>query len=166
MSVISQKTRMKGCQGKKNLLQGGNWSKTFPAKIETQNQSCIFVKKLLTVSISNITYLRSMFPEEAYANRSMDGLPLKILMEKNKVKEAATLASWLVRAFDALEKRFLRELLFLVYLDPACQETILEMYTFKFSYPGGKVSCQVLQGTERKEVEDINPDSVYKSTQE
>jgi hypothetical protein len=67
----------------KNLNQVGNWSKTFPAKMETDTKSCVFVKKLLTVSISNITYLRSMFPEEAYSNRSMDGLPLKILMEKN-----------------------------------------------------------------------------------
>ena len=61
--------------------------------METGTQSCVFFKKLLTVSISNITYLKSMFPEKAYSSRSMDGLPLKILMEKNKCKPAATLAS-------------------------------------------------------------------------
>merc|ERR1719495_1352363 len=58
-----------------------------------------------------------MFPEDAYANRSLNGLPLKILMEKNKVQEAATLASWLVAAFDALEKKFLKELLLIAHLD-------------------------------------------------
>jgi hypothetical protein len=104
MSVTRQKTRQQVNQGVKNFIQAGNWSKTFPAKIETETRSCVFVKKLLTVSISNITYLRSMFPEEAYANRSMDGLPLKILMEKNTCKDAATLASWLIGAFDALER--------------------------------------------------------------
>ena len=93
MSCTSQKTRTNGKQDVKNLVQAGNWSRTFPAKMETETKSCVFVKKLLTVSISNITYLRSMFPEEAYSNRSMDGLPLKILMEKNKCKPAATLAS-------------------------------------------------------------------------
>ena len=98
MSATGQKSRSSTQQAGRNLILAGNWSKTFPSKIETETRSCVFVKKLLTVSISNITYLRSMFPEEAYANRSMDGLPLKILMEKNKCKDAATLASWLVRS--------------------------------------------------------------------
>ena len=96
--------------------------------METQTKSCVFVKKLLTVSISNITYLRSMFPEEAYSNRSMDGLPLKILMETNKCKAVATLASWLVGAFDSLERRYLRELLFIIYVDPAMPDEVHEMF--------------------------------------
>jgi len=165
MSRTGQKTRANAKQDVKNLVQAGNWSKTFPAKMETETKSCVFVKKLLTVSISNITYLRSMFPEEAYSNRSMDGLPLKILMEKNKCKAAATLAGWLVGAFDALERRYLRELLFIIYVDPALPDKVHEMYTFKFSYPGGKVACQMLQGEEKKEVENIHPDTIYKSTQ-
>ena len=119
MSVTGQKMRTNPKQEVKNLVQAGNWNKTFPAKMETDTKSCVFVKKLLTVSISNITYLRSMFPEEAYSNRSMDGLPLKILMEKNNCKAAAVLASWMVGAFDALERKYLRELLFIIYVDPA-----------------------------------------------
>ena len=164
MSATPQRTRWKWEQGTKSLMLAGNWSKTFPNKIETRTKSCLFVKKLLTVSVSNITYLRSMFPEEAYANKSMDGLPLKILKENNKVKEAATLASWLVGAFDPIEKGYLKELLLLVYLDSSCRETILEMYTFQFSYSGTHVSCQVLQGEEKKEVGVIDQNSVYKST--
>eukprot|EP00092_Neocalanus_flemingeri_P033138 GFUD01036035.1.p1 GENE.GFUD01036035.1~~GFUD01036035.1.p1 ORF type:complete len:466 (-),score=140.92 GFUD01036035.1:55-1452(-) len=165
MSMTSQKTRSNALKSVKNLIQTGNWSKTFPSKIETETKSCVFVKKLLTVSISNITYLRSMFPEEAYADRSMDGLPLKILMVKNKCKEAATLASWLIGAFDALERRYLKELLFIIYMDPACPEKVYEMYTFKFTYPGGQVACQMLQGENKKEVQTMHPDDVYKSTQ-
>eukprot|EP00092_Neocalanus_flemingeri_P023346 GFUD01025312.1.p1 GENE.GFUD01025312.1~~GFUD01025312.1.p1 ORF type:complete len:538 (-),score=191.36 GFUD01025312.1:59-1672(-) len=165
MSMTSQKARSNAQKSVKNLIQTGNWSKTFPSKIETETKSCVFVKKLLTVSISNITYLRSMFPEEAYADRSMDGLPLKILMEKNKCKEAATLASWLIGAFDALERRYLKELLFIIYMDPACPEKVYEMYTFKFTYPGGQVACQMLQGENKKEVQTMHPDDVYKSTQ-
>jgi len=166
MSVTGQKTRTNSQLTGRSLIQAGNWSKTFPNKIETETKSCVFVKKLLTVSISNITYLRSMFPEEAYANRSMDGLPLKILMEKNACKDAATLASWLIGAFDALERKYLRELLLIVYLDPACPDKVHEMYSFKFSYPGGQVACQMLQGEKRKEVQTMHPDDVYKSTQQ
>ena len=142
MSVTAQKVRS----------QAGTSGSIFPVKVNTENKSCIFVKKLLTVSISNITYLRSMFPEDAYANRSLNGLPLKILMEKNKVKEAATLASWLVGAFDALERKFLKELLLIVYLDASNPDFAHEMYSFKFTYPGGKVSCQMAQGVEGNEV--------------
>ena len=125
MSLTPQRTRFQGELGMKSIMLAWNWSKTFPKKIETRTKSCLFVKKLLTVSISNITYLRSMFPEEAYAKRSMDGLPLKILKERNKIKKAATLASWLVGAFDAIEKGYLKELLLLVYLDSSCRVTIL-----------------------------------------
>ena len=155
MSVTAQKMR-KQAQTSNNI---------FPAKVNTENKSCIFVKKLLTVSISNITYLRSMFPEDAYANRSLNGLPLKILREKNKVQEAATLASWLMGAFDALERKYLKELLLIVYLDASCPDVVHEMYSFKFSYPGGKVSCQVVQGFEENEVGTMQEGDLLKSTQ-
>ena len=130
MSMTGQKTRTNPKQEVKNLVKAGNWNKTFPAKMETDTMSCVFVKKLLT--ISKISYLMSMFPENAYSNRSMDGLPLKILMEKNKCKPAAVLASWLVGAFDAKRRRLsseqvigldllVRELQ--VPVDGGCEET-------------------------------------------
>ena len=69
----AQKTRLQGTQ------QPDNWVKMFPAKIESQQQSLIYVKKLLSVGLSTISYLRSMFPEEAYARRNLNGLKLMIL---------------------------------------------------------------------------------------
>ena len=56
-----------------------NWTKMFPAKIKTQQASLLYVKKLLAVGVSTISYLRSMFPEEAYERKSLDGLRLQIL---------------------------------------------------------------------------------------
>ena len=55
------------------------WGKIFPTKVETQQASLTYVKKLLTVGVSSITYLRSMFPEEAYTQKNLNGLTLKIL---------------------------------------------------------------------------------------
>ena len=55
------------------------WKKIFPTKVETQQASLTYVKKLLTVGVSSITYLRSMFPEEAYTQKNLNGLKLKIL---------------------------------------------------------------------------------------
>ena len=57
----------------------GNWTTMFPAKIKSQQASLVYVKKLLSVGVSTISYLRSMFPEEAYANKSLEGLKLKII---------------------------------------------------------------------------------------
>ena len=81
MTSTAQQLKGDTPQTQRTLMLSGNWNKTFPAKVETESKSLTFVKKLLTVAISNITYLRSMFPEEAYANRSLDGLSLKILRD-------------------------------------------------------------------------------------
>ena len=51
----------------------------FPTKLETQQRSLLYVKKMLTVGISTISYLRSMFHEEAYSKKSLNGLQLRIL---------------------------------------------------------------------------------------
>ena len=59
--------------------QPDQWSKMFPEKIKTQQASLLYVKKLLAVGVSTISYLRSMFPEEAYARKSLNGLRLQIL---------------------------------------------------------------------------------------
>ena len=100
MSLTPQRlrTESKTPTSEKSKIKSGNWSKCFPTKFSTETSSCTFVKKLLTVAVSNITYLRSMFPEQAYANRSMDGLPLKILKGKNDCPEAQNLPTgpWMV----------------------------------------------------------------------
>eukprot|EP00092_Neocalanus_flemingeri_P039037 GFUD01042496.1.p1 GENE.GFUD01042496.1~~GFUD01042496.1.p1 ORF type:complete len:572 (-),score=175.95 GFUD01042496.1:146-1861(-) len=166
MSLTPQRVRTEApSTTTKSLMKAGNWSKCFPTKFSTETSSCVFVKKLLTVAVSNITYLRGMFPEMAYANRSMDGLALKILKGKNECPEAQSLANWLMGAFDALEKKYLRELMLVVYEDPTKPDVVQELYTFKFSYPDGQATCQLLQGKEGNEVKNINTDDIYRSTQ-
>ena len=162
MSAVSQKMRV--ANAKKTKMETGNWSKMFPHKVDTNTKSLAFTKKLLAVSVSNITYLRSMFPEEAYADRSMDGIPLKILKENNIIQEAGTLAGWLVGVFEALEKQYLREMMLIVLEDPNQPEKVHEMYTYRFSYPNGNVACQMLQGEDQKVLQKVQPNSVYSST--
>ena len=107
------------------------WIKTFPAKVETQAQSMQFIKKMLAVTVSNIAYLRSMFPEEAFVRKSLDKLPLRIIKERNSCKDAGTVASWLVSAFDAIERKYLRQLILFVYLDQENPDDAHEVYTFR-----------------------------------
>ena len=67
-------------------------------------------------------------------------------------------------AFDALEKKYLRELMLVVYKDQANTDIVEEIYTFKFSYPDGQATCQLLQGQESKEAKSITVNDIYKST--
>ena len=104
-----------------------------------------------------------MFPESAYANKSLDGLPLKILKGKNENPGAQKVANWMIGAFDALEKKYLKELMMLVYKDGSNPDVVEEMYTFKFSYPGGQTTCQLRHGKE--DFTKITDDNIYNSTQ-
>jgi hypothetical protein len=45
----------------------------FPVEQVSEQQSALFAKKLLAVAISNITYLRAIFPERAYGDRCLGG---------------------------------------------------------------------------------------------
>ena len=50
------------------------WSAIFPTEQVTEVQSALFVKKLLAVAVSNIAYLRAIFPENAFRDRSLEGI--------------------------------------------------------------------------------------------
>ena len=38
-----------------------------------KKQSCIFVKRMLAISVSTITYMRNMFPEAAFVDKKLEG---------------------------------------------------------------------------------------------
>ena len=141
-------------------MEVAQWTKIFPAKIKTQQQSVTFVKKLLAVSLSNIAWLRSMFPEEVYAEKSLGGLKVKILKEQEKTEneEAQTLTKWLIGAFDAIERLYLREMTFFIYLDEKKPEDVHEKYTFNFKYDvDGKASFKLTnQNNDNKKTEMSN----------
>ena len=88
MSLTPQRTR----STPSTTGQQTSWSKTFPVNLDTQAKSLNFVKKMLAVTVSNITYLRSMFPEEAYVRKSLDKLSLRIIKEWNSCEDAGTVA--------------------------------------------------------------------------
>ena len=49
------------------------WSDTFPKQQVTEQESLRFMKKLLAVAVSHIAYLRVIFPERAFGDRSLEG---------------------------------------------------------------------------------------------
>ena len=56
------------------------WTEVFPNEIKTQQKSALFVKKLLAVAVSNITYLRAIFPEVAFGDRCLEGFIHAVLL--------------------------------------------------------------------------------------
>ena len=87
-----------------------SWSKIFPAKVDSKLKSFQFTKKLLAIAVSNIAYIRDIFPEEAFAKKSLDKMPLKILKQHSECEDAVIAASWLLGAFEAIEKEYLKVL--------------------------------------------------------
>ena len=116
------------------------WTQLFPAKQETEQQSLTFVKKLVSATMSTVTYVRNVFDQKAYTRRSLGGTPLMILNSKTNCDKAKTFSKWLLGAFEAIEKKYLREMALVVYLDAAHPEEVAEVYTVKVSYPGGRPS--------------------------
>ena len=74
-------------------------SLVFPNKISTEHQSLMFVKRLLAVSVSCITYLRGIFPERAYGTRYLDDLCVKILKEDKNCSGSSQLVKWMLGCF-------------------------------------------------------------------
>ena len=87
--------------------------------------------------------LRCVFDENAYNKKSLDGVPLRILNSRTSCDKAKTFCKWLLGAFEAIEKKYLRELALVIYEDAAPPEEVKEVYTVKVSYPGGLPSCKV-----------------------
>ncbi|XP_049980654.1 HORMA domain-containing protein 1 isoform X2 [Alexandromys fortis] len=106
----------------------------FPSKIATEYQSLMFVKRLLAVSVSCITYLRGIFPERAYGTRYLDDFCVKILKEDKNCPGSSQLVKWMLGSYDALQKKYLRMIILAVYTNPENPQTISECYQFKFKY--------------------------------
>ncbi|KAL9823088.1 HORMA domain-containing protein 1 isoform 2-T5 [Geothlypis trichas] len=106
----------------------------FPKKIATEQQSLMLVKRLLAVAVSSITYLRGIFPESAYGTRYMDDICVKILREDKTCPGTTQLVKWMLGCYDALQRKYLRQIVLAVYTQTEDPQTVTECYHFKFKY--------------------------------
>jgi meiosis-specific protein HOP1 len=78
-----------------------------PEKIATHVDSCLYVKKLIALSISNITYLRGLLSNDCFVDRLFDDLPVKILKGNDGKSEVLkNLSSWIQGAYEAIDKKY------------------------------------------------------------
>jgi hypothetical protein len=101
----------------------------------TEVQSLTLVKNILRSSIASIAYLRYLFPEDNFTETQLAGLKIKSLRPKQN-PEITAMTEWMEQGvFDAIEKHYLRALVFSVFGEENDTSSLLESYTFKFSYP-------------------------------
>ena len=110
-----------------------------------ETQSLSMVCNILRSSLSSICYLRYLFPEENFREAQIAGVKVKALVPEGN-SEVATLVHWLDDGVvDALKKHYLRAMVFSIFSRYNDPESLLESYTFKFSYPSDDQISVALQ---------------------
>lgn len=72
-SCVTPESRQEGFLHLLPCLCYVKWTGLFPNDLKTEQDSLVFVKRMMAVAVSSITYLRGIFPEEAYRSRYLEG---------------------------------------------------------------------------------------------
>ncbi|KAK9934380.1 hypothetical protein M0R45_021526 [Rubus argutus] len=99
----------------------------------TEQDSLLLTRNLLRIAIFNISYVRGLFPEKYFNDKSVPALEMKIKKLMPMDAESRRLIDWMEKGvYDALQKKYLKTLLFCVC--EAVEGPMIEEYTFSFSY--------------------------------
>ncbi|KAI5612596.1 zebrafish testis-expressed 38, partial [Silurus asotus] len=112
------------------------WDSLFNQELRTQEQSLVFVKRMLVLAVSTITYLRGIFPEDAYRSRYLEDLCIKVLKENCTTPGACKIVKCcqgIVVLFYCIECN-LYPIFKQVHRDPDDTNHVIESYQFKFKY--------------------------------
>lgn len=63
------------------------WTSLFQNELKTEEKSLVFVKRMMALAVSSITYLRGIFPEDAYRSRYLEGdvRAVKVIFQRHVV---------------------------------------------------------------------------------
>ncbi|XP_011020729.1 PREDICTED: HORMA domain-containing protein 1-like isoform X2 [Populus euphratica] len=99
----------------------------------TEQDSLLLTRNLLRIAIFNISYIRGLFPEKYFNDKSVPALEMKIKKLMPMDAESRRLIDWMEKGvYDALQKKYLKTLLFCVC--GTIEGPMIEEYTFSFSY--------------------------------
>ncbi|XP_038693539.1 meiosis-specific protein ASY1 [Tripterygium wilfordii] len=99
----------------------------------TEQDSLLLTRNLLRIAIFNITYIRGLFPEKYFNDKHVPALEMKIKKLMPMDAESRRLIDWMEKGvYDALQKKYLRTLLFCVC--EAIEGPTIEEYAFSFRY--------------------------------
>uniref|UniRef100_A0A2N9H7Q6 HORMA domain-containing protein n=1 Tax=Fagus sylvatica TaxID=28930 RepID=A0A2N9H7Q6_FAGSY len=99
----------------------------------TEQDSLLLTRNLLRIAIFNISYIRGLFPEKYFNDKSVPALEMKIKKLMPMDAESRRLIDWMEKGvYDALQKKYLKTLLFCIC--EAADGPMIEEYAFSFSY--------------------------------
>uniref|UniRef100_A0A1J3HDK5 HORMA domain-containing protein 1 n=1 Tax=Noccaea caerulescens TaxID=107243 RepID=A0A1J3HDK5_NOCCA len=99
----------------------------------TEQDSLLLTRNLLRIAIFNISYIRGLFPEKYFNDKSVPALDMKIKKLMPMDAESRRLIDWMEKGvYDALQRKYLKTLMFCI-----CETVdgpMIEEYSFSFSY--------------------------------
>ncbi|XP_075083605.1 meiosis-specific protein ASY1-like, partial [Nicotiana tabacum] len=99
----------------------------------TEQDSLLLTRNLMRIALFNIAYVRGLFPEEYFSDKSVPALEMKIKKLMPMDAESRRLIDWMEKGvYDAFQKKYLKTLLFSV-----CEKIggpMIEEYAFSFCY--------------------------------
>ncbi|KAB2090667.1 hypothetical protein ES319_A03G138300v1 [Gossypium barbadense] len=99
----------------------------------TEQDSLLLTRNLLRIAIFNISYIRGLFPENYFNDKSVPALEMKIKKLMPLDAESRRLIDWMEKGvYDALQKKYLKTLLFCIC--ESIDGAMIEEYSFSFSY--------------------------------
>ncbi|KAL9665626.1 hypothetical protein QQ045_021047 [Rhodiola kirilowii] len=99
----------------------------------TEQDSLLLTRNLLRIAIFNISYIRGLFPEKYFSDKSVPALEMKIKKLMPIDVESRRLIDWMEKGvYDALQKKYLKTLLFCIC--ETVEGPMMEEYAFSFSY--------------------------------
>ncbi|KAG0498505.1 hypothetical protein HPP92_003196 [Vanilla planifolia] len=99
----------------------------------TEQESLLLTRNLLRIAIFNISYIRGLFPEKYFNDKSVPALEMKIKKLMPMDAESRRLIDWMEKGvYDALQKKYLKTLLFCICED--IEGPMIEEYSFSFNY--------------------------------
>lgn len=89
--------------------------------------------------------------EETSAPQIKDKAPRIKRLQRGSSRDADRLLDWLeLGVFDALERKYLKSVQFIIYLDESHPEVIFECYTFSFAYAEGEPALSIADSRGRQ----------------
>ncbi|XP_058483672.1 zebrafish testis-expressed 38 [Solea solea] len=130
---------------RKNKGETTEWTGLFLCDLKSKQESLVFAKRMMALAVSSITYLRGIFPEDAYISRYVEDLCVKVLREDCIRPGASKVVKWMMGCFDALEKQYLQIVFIGVYTNPDEPNCIIESYQFQFKYTENGPEIDILR---------------------
>jgi hypothetical protein len=97
--------------------------------------SVLLVKRIMAMTLSNITYLRLVFNDDCYLATPYDDKTMMMLNENAESRGVQQHVKWLSGAFHALDRQYLKSLIYAFYTDVDDPEgSTVEMYKLNVVY--------------------------------